>query len=449
MEKAMMQWPALLSAGRLGDPKVRTPDPARSHFQVDGDRIIFSSAFRRLQDKTQVHPLAENDYVRTRLTHSLEVASVGRSLGARVGAALVARHGLEQHSLHASDFGAVVHAAALAHDLGNPPFGHSGEDSIRHWFQHAPAAKPFREETTDDAHADFASFEGNAQGFRIVTRLQMPDNPGLRLTFATLGAFTKYPRASIGQPGGHTGASIKKFGFFQSEAPLFAEVAEHCGLLPRGRQCWARHPLAFLVEAADDICYRLVDFEDGYRLGYLSYDQVAESFLSVTGDPKDRDRAARMADQKNQVAFLRAQAIGTAVGQTAQAFLDREDALLRGEFDEPLLDHIASAAELNAIKKASIATIYNTPRGVAIELRGHSIITRLLDTFASAVEDVTRHGKSASPRSRKLLLLVPEQFIGPGRTPAPDAYTRLLRLTDFVSGMTDSYAVKLAETIGA
>ncbi len=444
-----MHWPALLSAGRLGDPKVRTPDPARSHFQVDSDRLIFCSAFRRLQDKTQVHPLADNDYVRTRLTHSLEVASVGRSLGARVGAELVRRHGLDAHHLHPSDFGAVVHAASLAHDLGNPPFGHSGEDTIRHWFLRSAIAQPMREGMPEAEAADFENFEGNAQGFRIVTRLQMPDNPGLRLTYATLGAFTKYPRASIHEAAAHRGASVKKFGFFQAEAAAFAEVAEHCQLLARGAHCWARHPLAFLVEAADDICYRLVDFEDGFRLGYLGYAEVAESFLRVTGDARDRDRAARMADPKNQIAFLRAQAIGTAVAQTATAFLEREEALLYGEFDEPLLDHIPAAAELTAIKHASVKTIYNTPRGVAIELRGHGILTRLLDTFGGAIDDVARQGRAASPRSRKLLLLVPEQFIGPDRTPDPDPYTRLLRLTDFVSGMTDTYAVKLAETMGA
>lgn len=444
-----MTWTSLLSAGRLGDPKKgRTPDPSRSPFQVDSDRLIFSSAFRRLQDKTQVHPLAENDYVRTRLTHSLEVASVGRSLGARVGAELVRKHGLEAHHLHASDFGAVIHAASLAHDLGNPPFGHSGEDSIRHWFLHSATARPMREEMAPELAADFAKFEGNAQGFRIISRLQMPDNPGLRLTYATLGAFTKYPHAVLCDPAGHKGASVKKSGFFQSERDLFAEVAEGCGLLPRGRDCWARHPLAFLVEAADDICYRLVDFEDGFRLGHLRYEHVEESFLRVTGDPRDRERAARMTDPKNRIAFLRAQAIGAAVVQTSQAFLEREDALLRGEFDAPLLDHIPAAEVLAEIKQESIDTIYNTERGVAIELRGDSIITCLLNLFAGAVDDVARNGDASSARSRKLLKLVPAQFIGPGRTPAPDAYTRLLRITDFVSGMTDSYAIKLAERVG-
>ncbi len=443
----MMTWPALLSAGRLGDPKVRTPDPSRSSFQVDSDRLIFSSAFRRLQDKTQVHPLAENDYIRTRLTHSLEVASVGRSLGARVGAELVRKHGLDAHHLHASDFGAVIHAASLAHDLGNPPFGHSGEDTIRHWFTHCETARPMREEMAPELAADFAKFEGNAQGFRIITRLQMPDNPGLRLTYATLGAFTKYPHAAVCETGGHKGASIKKSGFFQSERDAFAEVAAACGLIPRGHQCWARHPLAFLVEAADDICYRLVDFEDGFRLGHLRYEHVEESFLRVTGDPKDRERAARMTDPKNRIAFLRAQAIGASVVQTARVFLEKEEELLRGEFDAPLLDYVPATEVLAEIKRESIDTIYNTERGVAIELRGDSILTRLLNLFAGAVDDVARN-RDASARSRKLLKLVPEQFIGPGRVPASDSYTRLLRITDFVSGMTDSYAIKLAERMG-
>lgn len=444
----MMEWKDLLSAGRLGEAKMRTPDPARSPFQVDCDRIIFSSAFRRLQDKTQVHPLADNDYVRTRLTHSLEVASVGRSLGARVGAELVRRYGLDEQALHASDFGAVIHAASLAHDLGNPPFGHSGEDTIRYWFKNSASAAPMREELTPEQAADFEKFEGNAQGFRIVTRLQMPDNPGLRLTHATLAAFTKYPRAAVCDSSGHVGASVKKFGFFQAEAENFAEVAKHCGLLPRGHHCWARHPLAFLVEAADDICYRLVDFEDGYRLGYLTFNEVAESFLRVAGDPKDRDRAERMADPKNRIAFLRAQAIGAAVGQTARAFLEHEEALRRGEFDVPLLDHIPAAAELEAIKNVSKETIYSTERGVEIEAQGHETLTRLLDVLGTALDDVARRGVEASPRSRKLLHLMPEQFIGPKRVPSTDPYTRLLRLTDYVSGMTDSYAMSQVKKVG-
>src|SRR5436190_19299643 len=205
-----MNWPQLLSTDRLGSSQPAGAEPQRSPFQRDSDRLMFSSAFRRLQDKTQVFPLADNDYVRTRLTHSLEVASVGRSLGARVGVEICKRRKLK--NIHNSDFGDIVSAAALAHDLGNPPFGHSGEDAIRHWFKTSAVAQPLRErELTAAQRADFEEFEGNAQGFRVITRLQMPNNPGLRLTCATLAAFTKYPRGASGKKSQPGGVSTKKF----------------------------------------------------------------------------------------------------------------------------------------------------------------------------------------------------------------------------------------------
>ncbi|HEY2343799.1 MAG TPA: dNTP triphosphohydrolase, partial [Chthoniobacteraceae bacterium] len=369
-----MSWPQLLCADRFGLDRRVVPDPARSPYQIDSDRIVFSSAFRRLQDKTQVFPLADNDFVRTRLTHSLEVSSVGRSLGARAGAEICRRHGLSPE-FHASDFGAIVSAAALAHDLGNPPFGHSGEDAIRHWFHASSSAQEARErELTEVERTDFERFEGNAQGFRLVTRLQMPDNPGLRLTCATLGALTKYPRESkLPTDAEPRGASGKKFGFFQSERKSFEMIAAKLGLLrrhPTGAW-WARHPLAYLVEAADDICYRLVDFEDGFRLKHLDYEEVSESFLSVTQEAKDREVAKRLADEKERVAFLRARAIGAAVEQTAALFLEKEDAILRGEWDEPLLDHIPSGPALEEIRRRSVETIYATLRGVEIEAAGY------------------------------------------------------------------------------
>ncbi len=441
-----MNWPQLLSPDRLGSDRPTALDPLRSPFVVDSDRVVFSSAFRRLQDKTQVFPLADNDYVRTRLTHSLEVASVARSLGARVGAKLVEKHGLAP-KFHASDFGAIVSAAALAHDLGNPPFGHSGEDSIRHWFKTSPVVAKTRGELSADERADFEEFEGNAQGFRIITRLQMPDNPGLRLTCATLGAFTKYPRAArLPARVEARGISAKKFGFFSAERAFFADVAERTGLIRRGRSVawWCRHPLAFLVEAADDICYRLVDFEDGFRLKFLSFDEVRAAFLAVTGDPKDSDRAARMRDPKDQIAFLRAQAIGAAIGQAADAFLAHEPAMLKGEFDEELLSlDLPARAALQHIKDRSKATIYATPRGVEIEAAGYEVLGGLLDVFYGAADDIARHGKKAARKSEKLISLVPAQFISPAEEP----YERLLRMTDFVSGMTDSYAVSLYKKV--
>ncbi len=444
-----MNWPQLLCADRHGESRKAGAEPQRSPFQRDSDRLIFSSAFRRLQDKTQVFPLADNDYVRTRLTHSLEVASVGRSVGTIVGSAICERDGLPV--LHGSDFGAIVAAAALAHDLGNPPFGHSGEDAIRVWFESSAVAKENRASLKKNEQEDLARFEGNAQGFRLITRLQMPDNPGLRLTCATLGAFTKYPIESLvpNKAAIHDGTSSRKFGFFQSERDYFTEVADRCGLIRRTpmHAWWVRHPLAFLVEAADDICYRLVDFEDGFRLGFLDYDEVRDAFLRVIGDDSLRARAEAMRAEKERVEFLRAMAIGAAVRQTADLFLKKEAEILRGEFDQPLIDHIPAGAELEVIKQRSIGTIYATARGVEIEAAGFAVLGGLLDDFVGAVSDLARRDKHASPRSRKLLQLVPEQAIGPNREPDPSPYQRLLRMIDFVSGMTDSYAVSLYKKV--
>ena len=436
-----MNWQQLLSADRLGRTKPGYREHARSDFQRDSDRIIFSSAFRRLQDKTQVFPLAENDFARTRLTHSLEVASVGRSLGTRVGAEVCVRHGLGKEGLHPSDFGAIVHAAALGHDLGNPPFGHSGEDAIQHWFtSDSPHARAARNGLAEAEVADVERYEGNAQGFRILTRLQMPDNAGgLQLTSATLGAFTKYPHASLIGAVQHTGASLKKFGYFQSEREHFANIAHHCGLIPRAPECWARHPLAFLVEAADDICYRLVDFEDGARLGHLSYETVRDAFLAIIRKhPRDLDG---MSSRKAALEMLRAMAIGECLAQCTGAFLDNEADLLAGKFDKPLTDVIHAAPALGEIQKVSRETIYATDRGVQIEIAGYEVLGGLLDVFMSAVNDIAAQSDKASKRSRKLASQLPAECVRAAREAGP--YLRLMPMLDFVSGMTDSYAVAL------
>jgi dGTPase len=320
------------------------------------------------------------------------------------------------------------------------------------WFETSKIAQDARTMLKKNEQEDLARFEGNAQGFRLVTRLQMPDNPGLRLTCATLGAFTKYPIESLVPDKAriHEGASTRKFGFFQSEREFFTEVASKCGLLRRSplHAWWARHPLAFLVEAADDICYRLVDFEDGFRLGFLHFDEVRDRFLNVIGDSGLREQPEAMRAEKERIEFLRARAIGVAVQQSADAFLEKEAAILEGECDKPLIDHIAAAGELETIKQRSVETIYATPRGVEIEAAGFSVLGGLLDDFVAAVSDVARRGqKHASPRSRKLLRLIPEQSIGPGREPDTNPYQRLVRMIDFVSGMTDSYAVSLFKKI--
>jgi dGTPase len=254
-----MEWSRLISGKRLGLKHSNPVEIGRSVYQRDYDAIVFSSSFRRLQDKAQVFPLAKSDYVRTRLTHSLEVSCVGRSLGQLIGEYLKKKKELPSQ-LAPADIGSIVAAACLAHDIGNPPFGHNGEKAIQGWFK-AEAGQSVLTGLTAHEKADFENFEGNAQGFRILTRLQNTDNEGgLQLTCATLGTFTKYPRpskVSCGKHPTHSGRGFKKHGYFVGEAKMFEEVAAEVGLIRRHQKCsgWFRHPLVFLVEAADDICY--------------------------------------------------------------------------------------------------------------------------------------------------------------------------------------------------
>ncbi len=429
-----MEWPRLLSHQRLGKDKLQTPDPARSPFQQDFDRIVFSTAFRRLQDKTQVHPLSEHDFVHTRLTHSLETSCVGRSLGTAVGHALLRRK-RDLGGLPASDIGAIVAAACLAHDIGNPPFGHSGEYAIRSWFTEWLARTPRAQAVLSDAQKrDIAHYEGNAQGFRLLARLQMAtDLGGLRLTHATLGAFTKYPAPSPSMGQGPWG---KKFGFFQSEADLFDVVARHLGLLP-AHGGWCRHPLVFLVEAADDICYRLIDFEDGFRLGLISYEEIVRRFEKIIGEKKG-GKPKEPEAQKERIGMLRSIAIGVLVSQLTKAFLDAERTILRGELHEPLIQRIGAKNHLQGIYDRSFDQVYATRRVLEIEAAGYEVLGGLLDLFADAAVSPAR-----TKRQEKALQLLPGQFVHTDDSP----YFRLLRILDFVSGMTDSYAVSLFKKI--
>ena len=285
-----MQWERLLSLKRQGDTNKRLraeQDETRLGFEVDYDRIIFSSAFRSLQDKTQVIPLSKTDFVHTRLTHSLEVAVVGRSLGRQVGKQVLEKypHLSEVHGYKMNDFGAIVAAAALAHDIGNPPFGHSGEKAIGDFFKNG-FGKQFKDKLTDKEYQDLCTFEGNANGFKILTESKPGAEGGLRLSYATLGAFMKYPKESLPyKPTSHI--ADKKYGFFQDDKTAFQDVAEELGLLQTrsgNDVSYGRHPLAFLVEAADDICYTIIDFEDGINLGLIS-----EEYCLLYTSPSPRD----------------------------------------------------------------------------------------------------------------------------------------------------------------
>jgi dGTPase len=444
-----MNWIQLLSRKRLGSSDHSTASSTRTDFQRDLDRVVFSSAFRRMQDKTQIFPLSKIDYVRTRLTHSLESSSVGRSLGTLVGEQIIARHKLKENE--ASDFGDICAAACLAHDIGNPPFGHSGEDAIRHWAETGDYGKQRVAVLQGSQREDFLNFEGNSQGFRVLTRLQNRDNAGgLQLTCATLATFTKYPRESCIGNGPFQGVSAKKPGFTAQDQALFTEVAETVGLLRRDPvlAIWHRHPLAFLVEAADDICYRVIDIEDGYRLGHLSFSEAMELFSAVLPNSATRrQRLDRITGNKEKIEFLRAKVISQAISEILSCFLEHEKAILAGQFDQPLMNQIPHRAEMDRLIEVANEKIYIAPEVIEIETAGFQVISELLERFSPIVDDVAAHGKRASPRSQMMIRLIPEQFIGPHGQPAEDDYTRLLRLTDFVSGMTDSYAVSLYKKV--
>ncbi|HXH02216.1 MAG TPA: deoxyguanosinetriphosphate triphosphohydrolase [Candidatus Competibacteraceae bacterium] len=446
MSEQAMQWTRLLSRARLGRREERRDSDARSAFQRDFDRIVFSSAFRRLQDKTQVFPLARNDYVRTRLTHSLEVSSVGRSLGTLVGEVVIQRHRLQD--VVAADFGTIVAAACLAHDIGNPPFGHAGEDAIRLWFRDTSRGQAALAPLTPAERQDFLRFEGNAQGFRLLTRLQSPDNPGgMQLTCAVLGTFSKYPRAGWSEQPLPDAVAYRKFGFFQEDADSFHQLAAELGLPAMADAAWLRHPLAYLVEAADDICFRIIDIEDGFRLGLLDYQEVLERLLPLAGGKRVEARLATLSRPKERVEYLRARAISLMVEEVQQCFLEHEPALLEGVLAQELLDLIPSAAALAGLRQLAEEQVYVAQPVVQVGAGGFEVLGALLAAFVEAVEDLACHGRALSPRSRMLVHLMPEQFIGPNRVPQDQPYRRLLRITDFVSGMTDSYAVGLFKQI--
>lgn len=442
-----MDWKKLLSKKQVGDAGTVQSADGRTQYQKDFDRIVFSSAFRRLQDKTQVFPLPESDFVHTRLTHSLEVSCVGRSLGSIAGKVIIERHPELEKDFTSFNFGEIVASACLAHDIGNPPFGHSGEDAIAEYFRMGSGSRFGKDLKNRKCWTDFTKFEGNAQGFRIITKLQNSNiRGGLRLTCATLAAFTKYPKDSVSleeQSSLEDKKLKRKFGFFQSEKDIFAEVAEETGLEKKTGCWWARHPLAFLVEAADDICYRVMDLEDGFRLGLLSFDDTRALLEPLCTNAEFTAFDNR--DENDKVGYLRAKAINVLIDELVEAFLDNEQSILDGNFDGELISCIDKAGQLKHIKKLSVEKIYSYKSVVEREAAGYEVLGGLLDTYINAVNEM--ESGLSSLKNKTMLKLLPKQFLGKDGKPDDDIYTRLLKITDFVSGMTDSYAVSLFRKI--
>ena len=436
----MMNWEQLLSLRRQGDTNKRLrieQDETRLGFEVDYDRIIFSSAFRSLQDKTQVIPLSKTSFVHTRLTHSLEVSVVGRSLGRIIGKAVLEKYPQlkKTHGYQSNDFGAIVAAASLAHDIGNPPFGHSGEKAIGDFFLNGKG-KRFKSLLSPKQYQDLIDFEGNANGFKILSETKNGVEGGLRLSYATLGAFMKYPKESLPKRPS-SNISDKKYGIFQSEKDFFLEVANELGLQNRGDRkdiSFSRHPLAFLVEAADDICYTIIDFEDGINLGLIDEEFALEYLIKLVKDNINTIKYNSLKKSSDRLAYLRSLAINTLVTEASSVFINNEEAILNGKFTTSLLDKSNYKAQVDDIIKISIQKIYNSKNVIDKEIAGYKILNTLLEVFTNSVENYKTGVTTQFDQLilNDLILGNPDDF---------STYQYLIETCNYISRLTDSNAM--------
>ena len=443
-----MKWEQLISNKRLGleELHLKKKDD-RTEFQRDYDRLIFSAPFRRLQNKTQVFPLPGNIFVHNRLTHSLEVSSVGRSLGNDCARLLLEKHPELQHT-HVTELGAIVSAACLAHDLGNPPFGHSGEEAIGTFFSEGKGQwlKDYHDELdpvglTETQWNDLTHFEGNANTFRLLTHHFNGRRPGgFVMTYTTLAAIVKYPYSSS-LAGNH-----RKFGFFESEQKDFLKIAHELGMHPKENSekgvSFTRHPLVYLVEAADDICYQIMDIEDAHKLKILSTEETQRLLLDFF--PTERQRSIlemmeKVTDINEQIVYLRSCAIGCLVQECVRTFIEHEEEILKGTFHGVLIQQISPLPQQAYRQCSSTAfkKIYRSKDVVDVELAGFKVITSLLELYLEAVT----HPHKA--HSRLLIDLVSSQY----ETTATTLYDRVMAVLDFISGMTDIYALDLYRKI--
>ena len=433
-----MNWEQL----RFGDTNKRLrkeQDETRLGFEVDYDRIIFSSEFRGLQDKTQVVPLSKTDFVHTRLTHSLEVSVVGRSLGRRVGQLLLKKHPhLESvHGYKMNDFGAIVAAAALAHDIGNPPFGHSGEKAIGAYFKDGNGSE-FKKHLTEKEYQDLCDFEGNANGFKILTESREGREGGLRLSYATLGSFMKYPKESLPKkPSDHI--VDKKYGFFQSEKAMFQNIASELGLTKRSDDyvTYQRHPLAFLVEAADDICYTIIDFEDGINLGLIEEEYALEYLINLVRGSIKTENYSALKTTEDRVSYLRALAIGRLINEAASLFMKHEDDILAGKFETALLDVSQYKAQIKDIINISIKNVYRSKEVINKEIAGYKILNQLLESFG----EMAHHyfDNKMSNYDKLLFSTLPETV----KLSNDSLYQNLLAVCLYISKLSDTNAMLL------
>ncbi|MHC5200758.1 dGTP triphosphohydrolase [Myroides sp. LJL119] len=440
----MMKWEKLLSLKKYGDTFFRNrldESQTRIGFEVDYDRIIFSSAFRSLQDKTQVIPLSKTDFVHTRLTHSLEVSVVGRSLGRNVGEKIINKYPnlAQEYGYTLNDFGAIVAAASLAHDIGNPPFGHSGEKAIGDFFL-TGKGKKYQSLVNEKQWEDLVNFEGNANGFAVLTKSRPGVEGGLRISYATLGAFMKYPKECL--PIKFTsGISDKKFGFFQADKDAFIDVVTELGMLMKNDRtdiAFYRHPLSYLVEAADDICYTIIDFEDGINLGWIPEEHALEFLIKIVQNNINSQTYSKLTSKEDRVSYLRALAIGSLIQDVTRVFIENEQSILKGEFDFALTDKCAYIAQMKDILAVSIANVYQSKDVIEKEIVGYRVIHTLLEAFLNATHN--KFYQEETHYDRLVLQLLPERYtVVNCETP----YEMIMNICYFVSMLTDGKALEL------
>lgn len=437
-----MTWENIISHRRTGSTSIQ--EEQRTDFQRDYDRLIFSSAFRRLQNKTQVFPLPGSTFVHNRLTHSLEVASVGRSLGKMTGTAIANTETLNDnaHDFYVHDLANVIAAACLAHDIGNPAFGHSGEDAISDYFRGSEEA--LKKHFSEHQWKELCDFEGNANAFRILTHhYEGKSTGGYRLTYSTLAAIQKYPcqQAARNNAKKHT----KKYGFFISESETMKELAKEVNIQQDSKNptAYFRHPFVYLTEAADDICYRIIDLEDAQRLGIVDYattERMLLDLLESFNKPEDFDRTIStlegIGDYNEKTSYLRAKVIGYLIKACVAIFTENKDTILNCSWDSTLMDEVGKEhPALKEIEKISIEKIYSHDTVVHIELAGYHVMSKLLDLFIPAVLTTK---KERSEKQKKTLRMLPEQYKPQGN----DAYEDVRLVLDYISGMTDLYATE-------
>jgi len=434
-----MEWTQLLSGKRLGAEHYHERKHERTNFQRDYDRLIFSSPFRRLQNKTQVFPLPGSVFVHNRLTHSLEVSCVGRSLGKNVSTCLIQRHP-DAKGANFSEIDSIVSAACLAHDMGNPPFGHSGERALSAYFADGKGHQ-FEQHIRNEGGRweDFLYFEGNANAMRLLThRFKGRREGGFALTYSTLASVVKYPYPST------SAMKKRKFGFFQTEEQTYLRIVEELGIpkIDPEKEIYARYPLVYLVEAADDICYQIMDIEDAHKLRLLTKDEVFELFMGFFNKKRlfEIEKTIHMVNDTNeQIAYLRSCIIGLLVDECTQVFLDNEDALLKGTIDSTLIEEVSDTI-VKAYKicsEAAYKKIYISHDVVDVELAGYHIFGSLLETMMDAMMNPDHS------YSKLLLNNVPEQY----EMYAPTVYGKVQCALDYISGMTDVYALDLYRKI--